>query len=46
MVQRALNLLHQGYISEIEVSSLLNIYREVYSAHKALLNAADEFKPA
>jgi phosphate:Na+ symporter len=46
MVQRALNLLHQGHISEIEVSSLLNIYREVYSAHKALLNAADEFKPA
>ncbi len=44
LVRDALHLLHEGKINEIEISSLMNIYREIYSAHKALLNAMEGLK--
>jgi hypothetical protein len=42
LTQQSLQLLRDGSIRENEISSLLNIYRELYSSHKALLIALTE----
>lgn len=41
LAQKALHQLSKGLIKENEISSLLNIYRELYSSHKAMLLALD-----
>jgi hypothetical protein len=41
LIKEALHMLQKGSINEVEVSSLFNIYREIYSAHKALLSALE-----
>lgn len=41
LAQKALHQLREGLIKENEISSLLNIYRELYSSHKAMLLALE-----
>lgn len=38
-VNNTLVLLNKGLITDMDSSTLLNVYREIYSAHKALLTA-------
>ncbi|MCF8449632.1 MAG: Na/Pi symporter [Taibaiella sp.] len=38
-VSDTLVLLNKGLITDVDSSTLLNVYREIYSAHKALLTA-------
>lgn len=42
-VDNILGLLNQGKITEIDASTLLNMRREIYSSHKALLEALKVF---
>jgi phosphate:Na+ symporter len=38
-VVNTLELLNKGLITDVDSSTLLNVYREIYSSHKALLTA-------
>lgn len=41
-IDRVLALLDQKKVSELEASTLLNVYREVFSSHKAMINAFED----
>ncbi len=43
MLHESLQSLQRGQISEAEISSLMNLYREIYSAHKAWSNILEEY---
>ncbi len=42
-ISKLLSILREDRISEIEVSTMLNVYREIYSSHKVFLLALSDF---
>lgn len=41
-IRGTLDLLREHKVKEFEASTLLNVYREIYSSHKAMLNALED----